>query len=354
VEIAPSAPGADLMAIDNTVWGLIPPERELRILAYTDDRNFLAKALAGIPGARCERLDAAAVPGKGQAAPSVWGDRDVIVFDGCAPGALLPGRGYLFINSCPPLEGAALGAEVRNPRAVDWDRAHPLTRFASLEGIDVARARPVKLGAEQVVLLESEAGALAAAWKQEQLRALVVGFDLYESNWPLRVSFPIFMANATRWLAEAGPSGAPGASGAGRCGEPLRLSASAWSDAAAAAGPVDVRVERPDGKAETLTVAADAPRLYAATDRPGLYRVVGPGNREVLFCCSVLDEAESDNSARDSVNFAVKDAPGWSREVASTEAAKTSTGREYWKYAAMLALAVFMLEWFVYNRRLWG
>jgi hypothetical protein len=118
---------------------------------------------------------------------------------------------------------------------------------------------------------------------------------------------------------------------------------------------VDVSVERPgESEGETVTVPGDAPRLYSKTDRPGLYRATGPGKREVLFACSVLDEAESDNSARETLNFAVADAPGWSKELASTKATDSSTGREYWKYAAMLALIVFMLEWFIYNRRLWG
>ncbi len=356
VEIAPSKPGADAMAIDDAAWAVLPPDRELRLLAYTEDRNFLEKALAGIPGCKAERLSPSALAGDGAATPAAWAGRDVIVFDGCAPKALPPGRGYFFINACPPLESASFGEAVKAPRSVDWDRGHILTRFASLEGIGVVRARPVKLAPDQTVLLESEAGPLLAAWKHEQLRVLAVGFDLYESNWPLRVSFPVFMANAVRWLAEAGPASTLWAGGARRCGEPLRLSAAAWSGPEASAGsePVEVRLERPDGAKEILSVPADAPRLYSATGRPGLYRAVGPGGREMTFACSVLDEAESANSARDAINFSVKDAPGWSREVASAAPDNSPAGREYWKYAAMLALAVFLIEWVVYNRRLWG
>lgn len=354
VELAAVGAAPDPMPVDDVAWAVLPPDRDLKILAYTADRNFLEKALAGLPGTRCERLEPSAVPRKGEAAPAAWGACDVVIFDGCAPGALPPAGGYLLINACPPLEGAALGGEIKFPKAVDWDRSHPLTRFASLEGIDLVKARPVKIGPGQNVLLESEAGPIIAAWRHEQLRVLVIGFDLYESNWPLRVSFPIFMANATRWLAEAGPSSALWAAGAQRCGEPLRLTASAFSESAGAAKAVEVRVERPDGRGEGLVVPADAPRLYSATDWPGLYRVAGPDKREALFACSVLDEAESDNSARDAVSFAVSSVRGGTVELAKSAADSSAAGREYWKYAAMAALAVFIFEWFIYNRRLWG
>ncbi|HOX08591.1 MAG TPA: VWA domain-containing protein [Planctomycetota bacterium] len=355
VQVVPASGAPDAMTIDDEAWTVLPLERDLRLLVYTDDRNFLVKALTGLPGTRCERLDASAVPAKGEAPPAAWADRDLVVFDSCAPGSLPASGGYLFINSCPPLESAALGEAVRAPKSVDWDRSHQLTRFASLEGIGVVRARAVKLGPGQINLLESEAGPLVAAWRHEQLRVLVVGFDLYESNWPLRVSFPIFMANAARWLAEAGPSSVLWSAGAGRCGQPLRLTASAWADPTAPAGGAAVEIRPPGGGTpERLEVPAGSPRLYSATEQPGIYRAVGPKDREVLFACSVLDEIESDNSARETLNFAVKDAPGWSREQASAAGGEASAGREYWKYAAVLALAVFMLEWFIYNRRLWG
>jgi hypothetical protein len=47
-----------------------------------------------------------------------------------------------------------------------------------------------------------------------------VGFDPLESNWPLRVSFPIFIANAVDWL---NPANAKNSQLLIKAGDPFRL-----------------------------------------------------------------------------------------------------------------------------------
>jgi hypothetical protein len=103
-----------------------------------------------------------------------------------------------------------------------------------------------------------------------------------------------------------------------------------------------------------VEVSSGQPRLYGDTEIPGLYRAAGPGGKEALFACAVLDEAESDNAARESINFAVGGVPGARMELAATEQGGSKSGRELWKYMAIAALAVMAMEWYIYNRRLWA
>jgi hypothetical protein len=344
----------DSLSVDDTAWAVLPPERKLQVLAYSDDEFFVAKALKHLPADRfaVTVVATAKLPGAGTAAPRVWGSADAVVFDRCVPASLPAGGGFLFIGPRGklPIKGSKIGPDVKAPHVVDWDRSHALVRFTSLAGVDVVRGRSVHLGRGQVAVLESSEGPLVAAWQRDQLRAVAVGFDVYESNWPLRLSFPIFMANSVRWLAEASPKWA----GAGlRCGAPLKLRAGLWREAAAR-GSVEVKIQRPDGTTEKLEVPRERPRLYAATGLPGLYRVTGPGGKQALFACAVLDEAESNNTAREAINFAVGGVRGASWELAETGKGQSKSGREIWKYLAIAALVVMVLEWYIYNRRLWA
>jgi len=344
----------DRMAMDDVAWAVLPPERKLQILAYSNDQYFVAKSLQNLPSDRFAVAveGTGSLPGVGDPVPARWSGKDAVVFDRCVPGALPAAGGFLFIgpDGNLPIAGAKIGEETRNPRIIDWDRAHPLVRFTSLDGVLIGRGRTVKLGRGQTNLLESSKGPLIAAWQSDQLRVVGVGFDVYESNWPLRLSFPIFMANSVRWLSAASPKWA----GAGiRCGDPIKLRAGFWRKAGGE-GPVTVTVNRPDGKSDQVQVSRQEPRLYGRTDAPGLYRASGPGEKDAVFACAVLDEAESDNSAREAINFAVGDVRGAKWALAETDQGSSRSGREIWKYLAIFALGVMVLEWYIYNRRLWA
>ncbi len=346
----------DAFSVDDTAWAVLPKEEQLKVLAYTGDQYFLDKALRNLPSDKYAFYsgDASKLPGADSAPPAVWKGYDAIIFDRFVPAFELPASGgFMFIapDKAPRLPDRVvkLEKEVKAPAVVDWDRSHPLVRFTSLAGVAVARARPVRLGRGSVALLESAEGPLVAAWQRDQLRVVAVGFDIYESNWPLRLSFPIFMANSARWLASASPKWA----GAGlRCGQPLRLRVGLWKKGAPEK-PVTVEVFGPGGRSEKLEISPGRPRLYGATEEPGLYRAQWPDGKKTLFACAVLDEAESDNSARDAVNFAVGDVRGATWSLADTGGKGSKSGREVWKYLAILALAVMVLEWYIYNRRLW-
>src|SRR5690606_8839975 len=48
---------------------------------------------------------------------------------------------------------------------------------------------------------------LVLAGENKGIRLMCIAFDLYATDWPLQVSFPVFMANAVDWLLVAGQGG---------------------------------------------------------------------------------------------------------------------------------------------------
>jgi VWA domain-containing protein/aerotolerance regulator-like protein len=346
----------DALADDDVAWAVLPPSSKLKVLAYSDDLYFLKNAIRKLPLGRYappEILPVSRLPGPGEAAPLAWQKMDLVIFDGCVPSSLPVSGGYFFIapEKKLPLERAGVGEEITSPGIVDWDHTHALTRFTSFGNLLVAKARPIVLGHGQINLLETTGGAIVAAWQRDNLRIVTIGFDLYESNWPLLASFPIFFVNSADWLAAASPKW----SGAGlRCGEPLKLDAALWAESVRN-GSVIVSIKKPDNSSEKLELRLGHPRVFSGTEMPGVYSVSG-GSRGVkaLFGCAVLSNRESRNRARDSLKFAVSGVRGASWQLAGNTENVSRSGREIWKYFAIAALALMLIEWHVYNRRMLG
>ena len=72
-------------------------------------------------------------------------------------------------------------------------------------------------------------------------RIVWVGFDVLQSNWPLRISFPIFIANAVEWLD---PANARNGQLLVKAGDPFRL--------ALLEPQTDAQVTLPDGATKAL------------------------------------------------------------------------------------------------------
>ena len=177
----------------------------------------------------------------------------------------------------------------------------------------------------------SSTGHLILAGDLGRQRIVWVGFDPLESNWPLRVSFPIFIANAVDWL---NPANAKNSQLLIKAGDPFRL---------ALAEPVNsAEVKLPDGKTATLNVEGANEIVFGHTARRGVYRLRA-GTNEVAFCANLLDSAESNIRPRDELKF------GEYTSVAATTVQRTNM--ELWRTLAAIGLAVLLFEWWWYHRR---
>ena len=176
-------------------------------------------------------------------------------------------------------------------------------------------------------------------------RFVQIGFDLLESDFPLHVGFPIFVANCLDWLSPSINAGA---------GQSIRTGQAAYIDV-----PPDVReliVTDPSGEQHVVKVT-DTPVVYEDTERAGVYQVRGvppgriPGGmRGILpggmkeFACNVASPQES-STAPKTVLIVGK------RSIASTGKG-VRTNREFYGWLIFAALAVLAVEWYAYHRRL--
>src|SRR6185503_2976954 len=143
------------------------------------------------------------------------------------------------------------------PAIVDWRGTHPLVRFVSFDNVSVAKALAVKTPTWAVSVADSPQTPLILAGELARQRIVWVGFDTLESTWPLRISFPIFIANAIDWL---NPAAANGSLLMVRAGDPFRLGL--------AQSITSAQMTLPDGSVKPLAVDAAARELvFGDTDK---------------------------------------------------------------------------------------
>jgi hypothetical protein len=220
---------------------------------------------------------------------------------------------------------------VQQPTAVDWKNTHPLLRYINLDNVQISETLGVKTPSWAVALVEAQQTPLILAGETARQKIVWIGFDTLQSTWPLRISFPMFIANAVDWL---NPEAAKSSQLMVHGGEPFRY---ALTQPAATA-----EVTMPDGTKRTLTPGAAREIVFGETGKQGIYRM-RVGTNEVTFCVNVLDAAESNTKPREELDF------GKFNTVSATALRRSDV--DMWRWIAAAGLTVLMFEWWFYHRR---
>src|SRR3989454_1116155 len=136
---------------------------------------------------------------------------------------------------------------VEAPAIVDWRAAHPLLRYSGFDNVQVMQSLAAKAPTWAVSLADSPQAPLMLAGELGRQRIIWIGFDILESNWPLRVSFPIFIANAVEWL---NPANAKGGQLLVKAGDAFRLALMQPEKSA--------QIALPGGASKTLNIDPNA------------------------------------------------------------------------------------------------
>lgn len=373
----------DVLDIDDRAWLVVPPAKKLAVgVVSTKGNLFLTTALEGLPLSRLVNLTPAQF--QQRAKDATLGEFDVIVLDGwlprgalanavapapavepgASPGApvppslpappaedLLPPGRYLIFGVVPlrlgerPTGIRPAGAEA-GAGIVDWQHNHPVLRSLSLDGLLVAKCPRLEVepGSPALPIATSDIGPIMFDVATAETRALVVPFDVAESNWPFNVGFVVFSAGAMTYLGEDGGSGMQA-----RAIQPGSVVADRVPY-----GASSIRLKRPGGETEELT-ANEGNIVFGPVTRTGVYEVSwdGPGgptdikngDRSVrTYAANLLDSAESDLAAADRVELA-------SKEASAKAGSSGVSDKRLWPWLLLACLAVVMLEWFVYNKK---
>ena len=313
--------GDDDLPADNEASIVSRMPQPVKVLLLSRGNRFLEKALAAVANAE---VSVAADSADDASA------FDLTVVDDVLP-TVWPSGNVLAVRSVRTNWIEIVG-RVEAPAIVDWRNTHPLLRFVTFDNVAVAEGLSVKTPGWAVALVESPATPLILAGEVERRRVIWLGFDTLQSTWPLRVSFPIFIANAVEWL---NPATASAGQFLVRAGEPLRLPL--------AAPVAEAKVRLPDGAERTLALGTTAREVvFGETQRRGVYQV-SAGTNTVSFAVNLLDAAETDTTPKPEIRFGQ-----YARAQATTF---QPADLELWRWIAAAGLAVLLFEWWFYHRR---
>ncbi len=310
----------DLPADDQaSILSLIP--QPANVLLLTRGNRFLEQALRALPQVR---LNVASVLTDDASA------FDMVIMDDVIP-AVWPKVNTLAIHTVST-NWFPTWTTVTAPAIVDWKNTHQILRYVNFDNVSIAETFGVKTPSWGVSLVESPQTPLILAGELGGRRLLWVGFDTLQSSWPLRISFPIFIANAVDWL---NPSAANASQFLVRPGEPFRFRA---------AQPVQqAKVTKPDGTVVPVSVTANGTELsFGDTLRQGVYKLQADTNT-VRFCVALLDPAESSTTPREELPFG--------RFTKVTPVKLRRANQELWRWLALGGLCIVIFEWWYYHRR---
>lgn len=320
--------GEDVLAMDNRAWlALRPPERIRTLIVSDSDAGsayFLRRALA-----LDARVELSAITPDDYADT---GNHDLTIFVGWTP-EVLPAGTLLFINAVPPMEGLVAGDPIENPPVMAPDRDHPIMRFLSPGNIGIAQAIQVTLPEGARSLLSSRETPLIADISTGLQRVLLLSFDIADTNWPVQLSFPLFVQNLLAWTPLPGSA----AQASIMAGKPIELPAVPEGG--------EATVTHPDGTTSIVKLDPSRPVQFAATEHTGPY-LVTVGERETAYAVNLLDKNETSIIPAETLEF------GKAELAAITGAMQFD--RELWPWLVLAGLAILMIEWWIYSYRAHG
>jgi len=334
------------LSVDDEAWTVIEPPARAKILLVTPGNDALETALTTESAAELAEVDIAdpeILETEEYRDKTAAGYYALVIYDQCRPKELPPSD-TLFVGTLPPGSSWTWEGPVEAPQIIDVQTAHPLMQLIDLGNVKFAEGHVIEVPTGGTVLIDSHAGPMFAIaprgpYEDAVLAAEIVGTDAdgqryANTDWPLRLSFPVFVLNAIRYFGDADAAGAGATVQPGQTVN-LRSAESAKT----------LAVRTPGGRRVTLRRETSDAFSFSGTDELGIYQVEEPQQPVRRFAVNLFDPAESDIERSDDVQIGYVEVAG--------EATWEGARQELWKMLLLGALAVLCVEWYIYNRRVY-
>ncbi|MFO0554543.1 MAG: VWA domain-containing protein [Polyangiaceae bacterium] len=338
----------DDLPIDDVAYALMPERRRARIQVVSAGNMYLEAALL-----LDEYLDVTWVgPNDYPAA----GEFDVTIFDNVAP-ALTGSSGHiLYLNPTGKnvpftVDKEILDDDPNNKLGFDeFDYEHPIARHTQLQDVQFSRAHVLKGQKEDKIIGASFKGPILIAGRRQGFKFVALGFDIRESDLPLRVSWPLFLLNTINDFVEEDTSYISSFA----TGTIWRIPAPLAEEIATLIPPTGLEARRTvpvsDGRAVYLGMHSGFYGLVAGdittpefVDEKGQLKIKDDVYR-TEFAANLVDPLESQIKPEPELNVGVKKAG----EVTPFE---VGVRDELWIYLLYIAVAISCIEWITYHRR---
>ena len=347
----------DALPLDDRAFTVFGEPKKSQILLVTAGDRYLSDSLSTLADlADVVELTPAEAKAEESARAIASGRFDLVIYDGVRP-ENPPEANALYFGVLPPGKPYDAPTELTGPIILDWDVSHPLTQYVrDLNTVLIKRAVTCELPVGATSLIDGNGGSLAFVAPRGGFSDAVIGFSLldgtnFNTNWPLKTSFPLFLYNVVRTLGNARESS----------GDELHLPdmpVVLRADSTAAT----LEVVGPTGKSlETIKRSPQGTFVFNGAHQTGLYQGRWGKGSSQSFAVNLFDPRESDLAPRGLLPEGMKDDDpaaepykikiGYS-SVSGTRRTEPAV-KDYWGPFAGLMLLVVLVEWYIYNRRVY-
>ena len=321
----------DAFPLDNRAYATLPAPRPVRVGLVTEANLFLESALR-----TDDEVELTMVKPADYSANNTF---EVTIFAGWAPPKAPPGNS-LYLSSWPDDLGLAREGMVDKPLFTDWERDHPVTRNLAMKNIAIDKAVHIKPGHNFKVLASSVGEPLILLRETATQKSLVVTFDTASSDLPLRVAFPILVANTLRFFTGVDTGNRWQNPSLGQILGPNEIERYAARRAESGEQPITAIVD-PDGR----RFSYGTNRALVPVQRVGYYKAELPGGKQfTLFAANLSSAVES--KIKLSPELPVKTESPLPKLEGGVR-----LGFEPWFALIILAFILSVTEWILFHRR---
>ena len=311
----------DDFSIDNQAYLSLNASKDIWVLLVSKGNFFLEKLLEAYPNFKVNLIK--------EIVPSSWNVQttrhDIVIVDGMDFPRTNKGN-FLLIDSYSPSIPIFKTGHFRFPTHLDWDRKSPLMASVDVGSLIIEQATQLKAAKHLQPVLESAQSGLIYAYEKDGLRAVLMGFDLSQSDLPLKVAFPVMMSNIINWL---NPHRLEFSTLNTRAGEPFEIYLKPQTS--------KFYTRAPQEKWERHRASSN-PFKYTRTQKVGIY-TISEGDKQRYFTVNLADEIESDIAA------SIVEPPEEKADRALV-AEEISVQQPLWAVLILLGLGMLFLEWY--------
>jgi hypothetical protein len=362
----------DKFPLDDEAWLVVGVIRKARVL-IVGKPNHILKAVFDEPAtrevAKVSYLEPDKLGTETYLKPALDGAYDLVIFDRCGPAKLeeMP-RSNTFFIGYPPPPWKPLGSDdkegkpvekVENPPIKDWLRTNPIlnrpggARLTALDKVLISegfRIDPKELPPRTPRLLETDRdGALMFTLPRQSFTDLVMTFpilndkDQWNTTWPLLESFPLFWRNVLYVLGNISDATSEDTTQPGMV---KTIRPDTVEDEIQVSAPVQdiARLTSPRITYASLRRGTRAEFSFGGTDQVGIYQVAWNNQVQRYFAVNLLDAEESNIQPREAFKIGTEEV-----RVGKTRGMPL----ELWRWFLLAGLVLLLVEWYIYNRRVY-
>lgn len=335
----------DIYMLDNEAFGALNPPGKAEVLVISADNPYFEFACSTDlieKQANVRFEDWEYLKDKEYLEKSILGEYDLVIFEGLVP-AVMPRCNTLVMGVLPKENWTEIERVAPTP-VFDFDSSHPILASVQMGSVTIINSSILEGPQGSLTLIESSNGPIGVLAPRDSYQDLVLGFSIVEigdqgdsvinSDWPKKLSFPIFIQNV---IANLG--------GAARYANILNVKPGDLLKLKRNEGVEQLEVTSPDGRKEMVESPDQSAFQFSATERSGIYQVTNPKTEKLqsLIPVNLLSATESDLHVRETLDLGYAEYKKIQTRVPSR--------KEWWPWLLALGLMLLIAEWLVYNRR---